>query len=380
MRQARVISIAAALGALACRALGAQGTLSTQGFGYPAGGTSTRNAGAGGALGEFDPLSPLNPAALAAWGPTGLYFQLSPEYRTTGSAGGTDKTTTVRFPLLSAAIPLGDRWTFGASSTTFLDRTWRTEKRGVEQFADDSAPYSQTFGVSGSINETRIAAAYRFGSAIRFGVAGHVFTGSNRLKVVRLFDDTTGRFGSFNQASQISYAGGAFSAGVDVRPASVIALAFSARVGGTLRSYSGDTVLTSASTPKHYAGSLVFTGLAGTNVGVRAAWDGWSSLSTLGDTLVKGVDGWDVSVGGETRGVSFGGNTLPLRAGVRWRTLPFAIGLSKVKETAIGGGLGIPLAAGRANIDLSLQRANRTGVPGVTEHAWLLGLGFTVRP
>ena len=45
-------------------ALSAQGTLSTQGFGYPTGQNSTRSLGAAGALAENDPLSVTNPATL----------------------------------------------------------------------------------------------------------------------------------------------------------------------------------------------------------------------------------------------------------------------------------------------------------------------------
>ena len=46
----------------------AQGTLSTQGFGYPTSGMSTRSLGTGGAITEFDPLSSSNPAALPTIG------------------------------------------------------------------------------------------------------------------------------------------------------------------------------------------------------------------------------------------------------------------------------------------------------------------------
>ena len=39
----------------------AQGTLSTQGFGYPPGQLSTRSLATGPGIGEFDPDSQLNP-------------------------------------------------------------------------------------------------------------------------------------------------------------------------------------------------------------------------------------------------------------------------------------------------------------------------------
>ena len=60
----------------------AQGTISTLGFGYPAGQLSTRALGTGGALGEIDPLSVSNPASILNFGGSALYFQAEPEYRT----------------------------------------------------------------------------------------------------------------------------------------------------------------------------------------------------------------------------------------------------------------------------------------------------------
>ena len=60
----RRILFTAVLVAAAARPLAAQGALSLQGFGYPIGQTSTKAAATGGALGETDAASPINPAAL----------------------------------------------------------------------------------------------------------------------------------------------------------------------------------------------------------------------------------------------------------------------------------------------------------------------------
>src|SRR4051812_27515068 len=89
----------------------AQGTLSTQGFGYPAGGLSTRAEGLGGSIVENDPLSPRNPATLATWGRPGLYFQYDPEWRRVNANGTSDNTLTARFPIISGALNVGSRFT-----------------------------------------------------------------------------------------------------------------------------------------------------------------------------------------------------------------------------------------------------------------------------
>ena len=60
----------------------AQGSISTQGFGYPPGGLSTRAGAAGGGFAEFDFSTPRNPSSTLGWGRGGLYFQYEPEFRT----------------------------------------------------------------------------------------------------------------------------------------------------------------------------------------------------------------------------------------------------------------------------------------------------------
>ena len=59
----------------------AQGTLSTQGLGYPPGQLSTRAASMGGSIGEADPLSPLNPAALVMLLTPVVALQADPEWQ-----------------------------------------------------------------------------------------------------------------------------------------------------------------------------------------------------------------------------------------------------------------------------------------------------------
>ena len=79
------------------------------------------------------------------------------------------------------------------------------------------------------------------------------------------------------------------------------------------------------------------------------------------------------------------------RLGGRERTLPFGLGGADVKERAYSGGLGLPFAGGRAMADLAVQHAARTldgryvgtgasAVGASRERAWILSIGFTVRP
>ena len=74
---------------------------------------------------------------------------------------------------------------------------------------------------------------------------------------------------------------------------------------------------------------------------------------------------------------------LQIRAGGRWRTLPFGLVNSEIKEKTFNMGLGTLLAGGRLGVDLAAIRAIRTPVSNTVpfrESAWTMSFGVTVRP
>jgi hypothetical protein len=358
----------------------AQGTLSTQGFGYPAGGLSTHAEGLGGSIAENDPLSPMNPAALATWGRPGFYFQYDPEFRHVEANGTSDNTTTARFPLLAGALNIGPRITVGISSTTFLDRTWQTSSTGYAHFATgDSSLYNESFSTDGAINDVRLAGSFLVLPTLSIGVAGHVLTGQNRLLISRTFADTS--FAAFSQGSTLSYTGHSFTGGLDWRPMPELYLGVSGDAGGTMHAYRNDTTLSSARVPKRLGVGAVFGGVSGLSLSANAEWHGWSALNGLAESEVRAVDGWDWGLGAEVRAPSLFGQEFPLRLGYRHRILPFDVNATDVHETDYSLGLGVPVSRGRSRVDFSLTRANRSAnIAGVSEHAWILSAGFFLRP
>jgi hypothetical protein len=358
----------------------AQGTLSTQGFGYPAGGLSTHAEGLGGSIAENDPLSPMNPAALATWGRPGFYFQYDPEFRHVEANGTSDNTTTARFPLLAGALNIGPRITVGISSTTFLDRTWQTSSTGYAHFATgDSSLYNESFSTDGAINDVRLAGSFLILPTLSIGVAGHVLTGQNRLLISRTFADTS--FAAFSQGSTLSYTGHSFTGGLDWRPMPELYVGVSGDAGGTMHAYRNDTTLSSARVPKRLGVGAVFGGVSGLSLSANAEWHGWSALNGLAESEVRAVDGWDWGLGAEVRAPSLFGQEFPLRLGYRHRILPFDVNATDVHETDYSLGLGVPVSRGRSRVDFSLTRANRSAnIAGVSEHAWILSAGFFLRP
>jgi hypothetical protein len=359
----------------------AQGALSLQGLGYPTGGLSARAEGTGGGLGDFDPLSLVNPSSLASVGSSALFFQYSPEIRRVTAGSNTAKTTTARFPLVAGVLPMGQTWTLGLSSSTFLDRSSETSLVRRQQVGaiTDSADVTERNKVLGAINDVRLALAWARGPGFRVGFGAHVFTGSNRITFLQIFPDSV-RYISTSQTGRISFAGFAGSAGLEYRPSRTLGFALSGRMGGDLRAESGDTAIGRARLPDHYSASVIYEGITGASISARLAHDAWSSLSTLSSSNIKGFDGWDTGVGVEATGPRILQRVVMVRAGARTRTLPFGFNGEKVSETSFMAGLGAPLARERASFDFSVQRANRTVGGDVKERGFILSFGLRVSP
>ena len=358
----------------------AQGTISSQGFGYPAGGLSTRAEALGGSDAEGDPLSPLNPATLNSWGRPGLYFQYDPEFRSVQANGTSDHTLTARFPMIEGALNIGPRFTLGVSSTTFLDRTYEITRTGyVHDAGGDSTLYGEKFSADGAINDFRAAIAFAVLPTLSIGVAGHVLAGQNQLSVTRALSDTNTAI--FSQQSTLGYNGHSFSGGIAWRPLPIISIAASGDLGGTMHSTRNDTTLSSAHVPKRFGFGALFGGVSGLLLSANAEWTGWSAMNGLAESDVKAIDGWDYGLGAEVRAPSLLGQELPVRIGYRHRVLPFQADAQDVHETDYSFGFGVPISRGRSRIDLSLIRSNRTAnIPDVSEHAWIMSFGFFVRP
>jgi len=362
----------------------AQGALSTAGLGYPTGQTSARSEGAGGALADFDALSLVNPATIAGVGSAALFFQYSPEFRRVNDGTNTAKTTTARFPLVAGILPVGQRWAMGLSSSTFLDRSYETSLVRTQSVGDpnnpaDSIEVTERTKVLGAINDIRLTAAWASSPAFRIGVGGHVFSGSNRVTLSEVFPDSS-RFITTSQNSRISFAGFAASAGIEFHPSHVIGFALAARKGGDLTAESGDTVLGKGKIPDHYSASVTYDGITGATFAARVAHDAWSSLSDLSSTHIQAFDGWDTSVGGELTGPRFFQRIIVVRAGARFRTLPFASNGEKVSEKSFTAGLGVPLTRDRAAFDFALQRAARSTPGTIKETGYILSFGLRVSP
>jgi hypothetical protein len=375
---ARVLRRAAAIAVVPMFAQ-AQSNLSSQGFGFPTGQLSTRSYGTGGALGEIDPLSPINPASLTLLPTRTLFFQLEPEYRTVKSQTGSDHTTTARYPNVFGAIPVGSSWIFSLGASTLLDRTSSTSFKTTQALSStESVAMNTNYAIDGAMTDVRLATAWAPATWLRVGVGGHAITGHNLVTITQSFDDSL-QFAAFTASRVLGFGGTAASAGVQIVSKSWVA-AGSARYGGPLSLHSEDTVLTSARVPNRYGASLAYVGIANSTIAVRTSHDSWSSLGTLGSAQLHPVDAWDSSVGADVAGPRLGDHLMFLRGGFRVRTLPFQAAGQNVSEKSITGGLGTAFAANRVVADLAVIHASRSANLSASEHAWTFSVGIAVRP
>lgn len=355
---------------------GAQGTLSTQGLGYPQGQLSTRAISMGGGPAEFEAHSALNPASLDASGRSSLYVQYEPEFRQVTVDGRSSRTTTARFPMVSGSARATERLVLGLSASTLLDRSWQATLDSVRVIDGEEVQVRERYRSLGSIADIRLAASYALGANFRVGLGLHGITGEHRLEVTGDFGDTT-ELTLQNEA--VSFGGNAVSAGLEWRLSSVLSVAGSARKGGTIKARRDDDVIASARVPDRFGAGVRYAGIAGSVLSARGEWTGWSKLGEL-STSSKAFDTWDLGAGADVSGPRFGSRLVTVRGGLRWRSLPFGVRDTEVKELSASLGAGVPLARDRAELDLGVLHARRTAGGIAKERGWILSFGLTVRP
>ena len=367
----------AALLVAAAPAVRAQGAVSNQGFGYPTGQLSPVALAAGGSSAEVDPASPINPASIAHTGRYVVMFQFEPEFRTTKVDGTTSANMVMRFPTFAATGRVGPL-TVGASVSTFLDRTWVNSYTDSLFVAGEWHPSTALIGVDGAISDTRLAVAYAVHPRLRLGVGLHAFTGENQTQFQRIFTDTAG-LGGLAQTARMTFSGRALSGGVVYLPRDGVALAASFRSGGDLTSELNGVHNATAQVPARWGLGGSWLVVPGATLNARVDQTRWTDLDGLGTSNVFTFDATEIGVGADVVGPRVAGVPMMLRVGLRDRTLPFGVNGDRVPERSFSFGAGLPVARGRAQLDVALQRAVRE-VGVTTERSWFLSVGIGIRP
>jgi hypothetical protein len=355
----------------------AQGALSNQGFGYPLGQLSAASLGNGGAGAEADPNSALNPAALTQTTRFSLSLQFEPEFRTTNVGAQTADATIVRFPSFQATGSFG-RWTGSAGVTTLLDRSWVNAYEDSLQIGGEWVPSQIETSSQGAMSDARVAVGYILSQRIQVGLALHGIAGENRTQFSRVFPDTSG-IGGLQQSASFGFGGAAVSFGIVSQPTDGLVIAGSMRRGGQMTLEQAGSQVSEATVPTRFGVGVSWLAIPGASFSLRADRTLWTDMDGLGTDEVSLFDATELAFGVDVLGPRiFGGNSV-VRAGIRDRTLPFGVLGDQVGERAFTFGAGIPVARGRAQFDIAVQRATRE-VRDFTERGWFVSLGLGIRP
>lgn len=361
----------------------AQSNISTQGYGFPPGQLSTRAASMGGSVGEVDAGSALNPASLGRLVTRTILFQMEPEWRRVKAPGGSNSTTTARYPLINIGVPFGEHWVIGVSSSTLLDRTWQTSRDDTLDISGDLVPTTTQELSQGAMNDLRLATTWTNRRNFYVGVGFSGITGRNVLSTIQQFKDSA--FNDFSSDRVLSYSGSAISAGAQFLSAPMqTVFGVSYRMGNSLRMRANDTTLARGDVPSRFGASVAYTGLQGSILSLRIAQDQWSKMTPMlanAGSGEKAHDSFEVGVGAEVTGPRLLGQTMMLRGGMRSRTLPFEAAGKEVTEKIASFGSGANFGGGRVSADFAILRQWRNAdIPSVTERAWTFSLSLTARP
>jgi hypothetical protein len=378
MIQSRALLPALFVAVLMPAAAGAQGTLSSQGFGYPVGGLSARSLGTAGATGEFDVLSPLNPAAVNDIGTGIVGVQGQPEFRTLRIGEVSERSRLQRIPLVAAGLRVKGVALL-VSGGTLLDRTFATRSAGTAVIDGASVPTVDDLQARGAMSELRLSGGWSW-RGVRLGAALVAVTGDNTVVRERTFPDSL-RFGSVLDTASLGFQGVGAALGMNWRPVNGLLVGASWRAGGRLEAVRRDTAVARANVPGRLGAGVLYDGIAGTILAASVERVSWSAMNGLGSEASTAQDATNWSAGAEFVGGSLRAYPIFWRVGYANRALPFQLRGESVTERAVHAGLGVPLAGEGAVVDLAVQRGQRRLASDLArEDAWAVTVGLTLRP
>jgi hypothetical protein len=371
-----------ATGALVEPLPGQSSLFGVRGLGHPGRPYTAGTRATGGSFALFDGESDFNPAAMANLKGVAAGFVLTPTWRRWESPAGTASLRDTRFPLVYVGGPIpGSRFGIGVSLGSYADRDFRLASTDTVQIRDQSVIVTDTLSSLGGLNEIRVAAGYALSGRTTVGAAAYWITGSSRLEARRHFSDSA--YVAFLQSAELSYQGVGVAVGVTHQLTSRIQLGLLLRTDGKASVERDSTEV--------YEVDLPYTASAGVQLkpsrrlvlaasGTFRSWSGANSdLQRQGGVGARNTV--EVAFGGEYARSVRRPTTFPIRAGVRYATLPFpVVAGEKPREFAASLGTGIRFAQDRAGIELTLEQVWRSEASPYRERGTSVTFGLSIRP
>lgn len=370
----------------------AQSPSTSLGLGYPTPPVDGRAAALGGVgvglLGGS--FSIRNPADLVEFSEASLSLTAAPEGVTVeGVEDG--ETGRSRFSTIRAVLPLGE-WAASVGFGSELDQDWKFTSRDTLEISSGRFPFEQRRESNGGISTIDLSLARRIGP-LSAGISYQRLTGSLQQDLVRRFqvsvDSTVSAPDSVEQRATFNYSGWRVRGGVGIQLGDRVRISGSYAQTGELEA-DRDTAVTTSREVEGEARqfSMPSSASVGASVLVTDSWllsagGGWEEWSETAESLDGGARDTYWGGGGlEFRGLDAGPFPVRLRAGGRWRELPFRLpGRAAPTETAVTFGLGLEFASQRAAVDVAGEIGSRgdLGTVGMQEDFQRFTVTATIR-
>ncbi len=383
-RRLEVAGLVLMIGAAVASAseLTAQSILTTRGLGYPTQPVDARARALGGSgIGLPGPeLTWANPASSVGLLAPGLVFGYLYDNFSASDVTSSYSGKAVRFPLVLAAIPAGERLVIQGGFGSFLDQQWRVIEPDTLVLSGDTVPITDWWRSDGGVTRLRLGVGAALDWDLDMGIALDAYTGSVDRLIGRAFP---GESQPACCAARWNYRGFGMSIGARWAPTGDTGIGASLSVGGKLRAEPRDSI----GVPNEFSMPLILQGGASGRVAenvlvvLGGSWEGWSSLDDAMADRGGAQDTWSASAGVEWDGATIGGTALPLRLGYRVATLPFGWtdgGGDAPNERAFSLGTGMQLAGGAVFPNASLEFGGRDGGGGFEESFWRIGISVRV--
>ncbi len=346
----------------------AQTPVTSLGLGYPVPPLDARAAAMGetglGLIGGS--LSGRNPADLRGFRRPTLGLTYAPEAISVKAPGSSSQSTArSRLAIVQAAVPLGS-WTIGLGFVSGLDQDWGVTLEDTLRSTFGTFPYYERREHNGGVSAVTLSAAREVGR-FSLGVDGSLLTGSLRQTFARTFEpsleDPAVKIGVAGGEALFSWSGFRFRAGAATQLGERVRL--SGVVGMTTDLKANRD--TAGLEVQDYDFSMPFEWAIGGSAEITTSllataalgYSGWSTT----DVDLNGSSSANVfwfGVGVEYVGVTVFGASLPLRAGLHRKDLPFyPEGTEQLTETAVTLGVGLEVAGGLAGFDLAVELGSR---------------------
>jgi hypothetical protein len=382
----RLVPIVTALllgGGLAAE-LSAQSLFAGRGLGFVMEPLDARSRGLGGiGLGLIEPnLGLVNPASIAGVGAPVLHVTLQPDQFSSTFDGVEVSGSTVRFPVIHAALPYG-RWIASIGFASFLDRNWAVQRDTTLLVDGTAIDIRDRFASHGGVSRLRVGSTYAVTDRLALAAAVDVYSGSAADTTYRVFLQP-GLLPTISSSS-VSFRGTGYGTGLRWVPSQAIAFGASASAGGQLelRPATGAPAQ-SFDLPLQLAVGASGRVTPNTQVALSGRWSGWSSVDDGFVTEGGARDTWSVAGGVEWEAIRMGDRMIPLRLGARHALLPFRWNgdgpqSDWADERVLTLGTGLRLAGGAASLDAGLERGSRGGdQAGIDESFWRMAFSLTV--